>query len=105
MAIKICYNCGKNDHTAKECRKKKRQNSVYATCFFCGAVGHIVRECPKNEKGLYSRGGGCYQCGSVRHTKKECPELPENVKQSKFQVFDHKKKKDEVVKVEDEPDF
>ena len=33
---------------------------AFATCFICGAIGHISRECPKNEKGLYTNGGGCF---------------------------------------------
>ena len=37
MAIKICYNCGKNDHVARDCKKKKKGNSgnlKYISIFF-----------------------------------------------------------------------
>lgn len=74
----ICYNCGKTDHTLKNCKKKRKQTLPFAVCYVCKNSGHIARDCLDNEKGLYARGGGCYICDSVRHTASKCPKNPVN---------------------------
>ena len=74
----LCYNCGRTDHTLKNCRKKRKASLPFAVCYVCKESGHIARECPKNEKGMYAKGGGCYICDSVRHKASECPNNPAN---------------------------
>ncbi|CAD8171693.1 unnamed protein product [Paramecium pentaurelia] len=74
----ICYNCGSQKHTLKDCQKPKSGSLKFATCFVCKETGHISRDCPKNPKGLYAYGGGCYICSSTHHTQANCPQNPKN---------------------------
>ena len=55
-----CYNCGREGHVKRECRKTFNRNkggSGYnkGMCYNCGLVGHHRREC---RKPFNSRGGG-----------------------------------------------
>ncbi|KAM3134544.1 hypothetical protein pb186bvf_013358 [Paramecium bursaria] len=74
----ICYNCGQNDHTLKECPKPRGRALNFASCFVCKKTGHISRDCPDNPKGLYVNGGGCYICNGTTHVQKDCPKNPSN---------------------------
>jgi len=69
----ICFNCGKADHSLKDCPDEKGQYLSFATCFYCKEKGHLSRDCPQNEQGIYHKGGSCFECGSKRHLAKECP--------------------------------
>jgi zinc finger CCHC domain-containing protein 9 len=81
---RICYRCGRIDHSLKECkkapmkRKGGREDSVsesedegkqeqeylpYANCYVCHKSGHLAGSCPKNERGIYPNGGSCKLCG------------------------------------------
>ena len=76
----ICYNCGRTDHTLKNCRKRRKESLPFAVCYVCKKTGHISRDCPDNKKGLYAKGGSCFICQSVRHKASECPNNPVNQK-------------------------
>lgn len=77
-AQEICFNCGSNDHSLKDCRDPvDMKNLRFATCFMCGEQGHITRFCPKNENGIYRKGGACHVCGSKTHLSRDCPEKAE----------------------------
>lgn len=90
---KICYRCGRIDHSLKDCkkapqksnRKRKRDGEVsddssaevpeeqeylpYAKCYVCQQSGHLAGFCPQNERGIYPNGGGCKLCGKAHlHT-------------------------------------
>ena len=50
MNIIICYNCGKNDHTLKDCRKKRKGNLglkfLFSICYLFylwGDWSHLKR--------------------------------------------------------------
>ena len=82
---KICYRCGRIDHSLKECKKapqkrpqkRKREDSIsdsdtetpeqeflpYAKCYVCQKAGHLAGTCPENDRGIYPDGGGCKLCG------------------------------------------
>lgn len=83
---RICYRCGRIDHSLKECKKlpvkvqkRKREDSVsdsedesknqeflpYAKCYVCQKSGHLAGTCPENERGMYPNGGGCKLCGNL----------------------------------------
>ena len=85
---KICYRCGRIDHSLKECRKaplkqpqkrKQREGSIngsedetpeqeflpYAKCYVCQKTGHLAGSCPENDRGIYPDGGGCKLCGII----------------------------------------
>jgi hypothetical protein len=62
MNITICYNCGKNDHTAKDCKKKKKLNSgiflkfSLRNLFFLWRRGTYCKRMPQKRKGsLFER--------------------------------------------------
>ena len=77
---KLCYRCGRIDHSLKECKKlpvnqkRKRNGSVsgsddeeflpFAKCYVCQQAGHLAGFCPQNEQGIYPNGGGCRLCGT-----------------------------------------
>ena len=62
MQVRICYNCGKNDHTAKECRKKKKGNSGTQTRFFnCQPLPPASSAAPR-----------ATLSGSVQKMKRDC---------------------------------
>ena len=46
---KPCYRCGRNNHTANECKFRE------ATCHNCGKVGHIAPACRSPKKSVKSR--------------------------------------------------
>ena len=92
--VQICYNCGRDNHNLKDCRKRRSDVLPFAVCFVCKETGHISRDCPKNDKGMYSKGGGCFICESVRHKASECPNNPVNQKRNG--KFIQKKEKKEI---------
>ena len=99
---KICYNCGRTDHTVKNCRKKRKNALPFAVCYVCKESGHIARDCSQNEKGMYAKGGGCYICDSVRHKASDCPNNPANKLREKRKNVN---KKEEITKeISDEED-
>jgi hypothetical protein len=69
---KTCYNCGSEDHAARDC-KAPNSNFKFAVCFTCGETGHLVRACPKNQQGIYINGGACKICKGTDHLAKDCP--------------------------------
>jgi zinc finger CCHC domain-containing protein 9 len=82
---RICYRCGRIDHSLKDCKKRpqkqpqkrKREGSIsgsedetpeqeflpYAKCYVCQKTGHLAGSCPENDRGIYPDGGGCKLCG------------------------------------------
>ncbi|CAH1443135.1 unnamed protein product [Lactuca virosa] len=50
---KLCNNCGKKGHLARDCRNPVQQTTqasgagVGRACYNCGEVGHFKRNCPK----------------------------------------------------------
>ena len=89
-AHKICYRCGRIDHSLKDCRKppqvqtRKRKRSddegnedevpeqehlPYAKCYLCQQNGHLAGFCPQNERGIYPNGGACKLCGTLKTHK------------------------------------
>ena len=69
---KTCFNCGGDDHTAREC-KAPNSNFKFAVCFTCGETGHLVRDCPSNKQGIYINGGACKICKGTDHLAMHCP--------------------------------
>ncbi|AAB00745.1 gag polyprotein [Human immunodeficiency virus 2] len=49
-AIK-CWNCGKEGHSARQCRAPRRQG-----CWKCGKSGHIMANCPDRQAGFLGLG-------------------------------------------------
>nr|ATU79172.1 gag-pol fusion polyprotein [Human immunodeficiency virus 2] len=43
-----CWNCGKEGHTARQCRAPRRQG-----CWKCGKPGHIMTNCPDRQAGFF----------------------------------------------------
>ena len=79
---RICYRCGRIDHSLKDCKKppvKRRRDSSgddsdddeirekeflpFAKCYVCQQSGHLAGFCPQNERGIFPNGGGCKLCG------------------------------------------
>ncbi|KAJ2853157.1 Zinc finger CCHC domain-containing protein 9, partial [Coemansia asiatica] len=56
--VGVCYRCGSDEHTTKDCSTRGK-SFAFATCFVCGGQGHLASKCEKNDKGLYPDGGGC----------------------------------------------
>src|SRR5579859_1733391 len=70
---KICYRCGRIDHSLKDCKKapvkqpqkRQREGSIsgsedetpekeflpYAKCYVCQKVGHLAGNCSENDRG------------------------------------------------------
>ncbi|AFV26130.1 gag protein [Simian immunodeficiency virus] len=46
-----CWNCGKEGHSAKQCRAPRRQG-----CWKCGKMGHIMAKCPERQVGFLGFG-------------------------------------------------
>nr|QLK12581.1 gag protein [Human immunodeficiency virus 2] len=42
-----CWNCGKEGHSARQCRAPRRQG-----CWKCGKSGHIMANCPERQAGF-----------------------------------------------------
>lgn len=78
---KICYRCGRIDHSLKDCKKPpaKHHNGnasddeetreiqeylPFAKCYVCQESGHLAGFCPQNDRGIYPNGGGCQLCGT-----------------------------------------
>lgn len=71
---KICFNCGKNDHSIYSCNLPvDMKNLPFADCFVCKAKGHLASHCPQSDKGIYIKGGSCFNCNSKEHLAKNCP--------------------------------
>ncbi|ALX35368.1 gag protein [Human immunodeficiency virus 2] len=49
-AIK-CWNCGKEGHSARQCRAPRRQG-----CWKCGKPGHVMANCPDRQAGFLGIG-------------------------------------------------
>nr|ATU79262.1 gag-pol fusion polyprotein [Human immunodeficiency virus 2] len=43
-----CWNCGKEGHSARQCRAPRRQG-----CWKCGKQGHIMTNCPDRQAGFF----------------------------------------------------
>jgi zinc finger CCHC domain-containing protein 9 len=92
---KLCYRCGRIDHSLKECKKSAKRDEgeeveflPFAKCYICSRTGHLASLCPDNEHGLFPDGGGCKLCGTrpggdfliagaTDHLKKQCPQKDE----------------------------
>lgn len=87
----ICYNCGKKDHTLKDCPRPVYNEArlKFATCFICKKLGHLSKDCPENDKGIYPYGGSCYFCGSKMHRKTDCPKMKKENYDNKFKNPQH----------------
>ena len=81
--IELCFNCGSNEHTLKNCNQPRDKNGKlkFANCFICKRDGHIARDCPENANGLYPNGGCCHICLQKTHLVKDCPERTEEDKE------------------------
>ena len=75
----ICYRCGLDDHSLKQCRLPEKVGLPHAVCFVCKGKGHLAGACPSNAKGVYPDGGCCKICRQVDHLAKDCP-LPNEVR-------------------------
>lgn len=82
-ARRICYRCGRIDHSLKDCKKpptkqkrkhhdnnegddeevREQEYLPYAKCYVCRESGHLAGFCPQNDRGIYPNGGGCQLCG------------------------------------------
>ena len=72
---KICFNCGKSDHSIFACNiPVDMKNLPFADCFICKNKGHLSSHCPNSENGIYIKGGSCFNCNSKEHLAKNCPE-------------------------------
>lgn len=76
----ICYFCGSNDHSLKDCSDYQgdESNLPYAKCFICNESGHLSRNCSSNNHGLYPKGGCCHVCGEITHLARNCPKREED---------------------------
>uniref|UniRef100_P19505 Gag-Pol polyprotein n=19 Tax=Simian immunodeficiency virus TaxID=11723 RepID=POL_SIVSP len=43
-----CWNCGKEGHSARQCRAPRRQG-----CWKCGKAGHVMAKCPERQAGFF----------------------------------------------------
>ena len=72
---KICFNCGKVDHSIYACNiPVDMKNLPFADCFICKNKGHLSSHCPNSENGIYIKGGSCFNCNSKEHLAKNCPQ-------------------------------
>ena len=71
---KLCFNCGKADHSIYACNLPvDMKNLPFADCFICKNKGHLSSNCPSSENGIYIKGGACFNCDSKEHLAKNCP--------------------------------
>lgn len=96
----ICYNCGSNEHSLKNCQKPRPSDGSmpFATCFVCKQSGHLSSACDQNLTGIYPQGGGCRTCGSVMHLQRDCKIYlaKQEEEREKEEIAKVNSKKDEV---------
>ena len=64
----VCYNCGRPNHVAKECRLPIKNTRPGVICYNCGRPNHVATECREPSR----RKNGCFRCGKANHFAKDC---------------------------------